>query len=174
MAIIEIDKTCFISHYVVVDDDDLCELLKYNWTSSFDGYCWRVYRSAKIEGEHGHRCKRKIIFMHRQIMNAQPGQEIDHINHDGLDNRKRNLRFCTHAQNMQNRRKVPNTSSKYKGVTWDKKKGKWMAIIMKEGRNNFLGYFTSEVAAARAYDKKALELFEEFSCLNFKENLICR
>ena len=93
---------------------------------------------------------------------------VDHINHDKLDNRRENLRLCTHAENMQN---VPNYSrgkSKYKGVSFDDRKRvkKWRALIVFEKKQIYLGMHLTEEDAAIAYNEKATELFGEFACLN--------
>ena len=90
----------------------------------------------------------------------------DHIDFDGLNNKKSNLRFCTHQQNMMNKRKCKNLSSKFKGVTWDESSKKWMSRIRYKNKCYPLGRFKNEIDAARAYDKKALELFAEFALTN--------
>lgn len=105
--------------------------------------------------------------MHRLIMKAETSQMVDHKNGNSLDNRLENLRFCTNAQNQQNRRALsPHNSSGFKGVCWSASRGKWMATIT-NGKNIHLGSFSSPQDAARAYDAKALELFGEFARINF-------
>lgn len=104
--------------------------------------------------------------MHRLIINCPSGLEIDHINGDGLDNQKGNLRVCTHAQNLQNKRSQKGTS-KYKGVHWDKASKNWRAQIGFKGAKFNLGLFNSEIGAAKTYDKKAKELFGSFALINF-------
>ena len=107
--------------------------------------------------------------MHRLITNAPKGLMVDHINHNGLDNRRKNLRLCTVSQNNRNRRPItrPNKGSKYKGVTFDKKRNLFKAEIQHNKKKYFLGRFKSQIKAAQAYDKKARELFGEFAYLNF-------
>ena len=97
------------------------------------------------------------------------GLVVDHINHNTLDNRRKNLRLCTWAQNNQNRRpsKRKNKLSKYKGVSFYKKSKLYRALIWCNKKQYFLGYFKDETDAAKAYDKKARELFGEFAYLNF-------
>ena len=94
---------------------------------------------------------------------------VDHINRNKLDNQVCNLRYATASQNMMNKTKQigRKTSSQYKGVTLEKKSGKWIAQIRIGGKRNYLGIFTSEEEAAMAYDLKAEEAHGEFAVLNF-------
>jgi hypothetical protein len=108
--------------------------------------------------------------MHRQITSAPPGLVVDHINHNGLDNRKDNLRLCTRAQNALNQRPRKGTSSRYKGVYWHERDKRFYAQISHKGRRYHLGSYKSEIQAAKAYDKKAKELFGEFAHLNFPDD----
>ena len=89
----------------------------------------------------------------------------DHINHNGLDNRKANLRLCTPQQNACNRRPLERTS-KYKGVSWDQYISRWRADIEHNGRHICIGCFDYEQDAAIAYDDYAIDLFGEFAWLN--------
>lgn len=91
----------------------------------------------------------------------------DHINGDGLDNRRSNLRPATHAENMRNRRIGSNNTSGFKGVSLNRRTGRWAACIVADGRRNWLGYHATPEAAARAYDAAARELHGEFAWLNF-------
>jgi AP2 domain/HNH endonuclease len=99
--------------------------------------------------------------MHHLIMGHVPNPDtvIDHINRNGLDNRRVNLREVTRSFNRQNARKQPDTSSGFIGVSWNYRKRKWRASITKDGRLFYLGDYKDEKDAARAYDAKALELF---------------
>ena len=113
--------------------------------------------------------KQKSVRMHRAVLDVPTGKFIDHINHNGLDNRKANLRVVTRLENTWNKRKQRgNYSSQYKGVTWLKRTGKWQARIVCNGRAIFIGQFDDEKAAARAYDARAAELFGEYAALNFR------
>ncbi len=108
--------------------------------------------------------------MHRLIMNTPPDLVCDHINHNGLDNRKANLRNCTIKQNNANARPAKWTSSKYKGVSYIKRKKKWAVYIKKDGRQFNLGCFADEAEAAKAYDASAKKLHGEFAHLNFPDS----
>jgi hypothetical protein len=108
------------------------------------------------------------IRLHRYILSAREGEQVDHINGNTLDCRRENLRICTSAQNNMNRRKQPNVSG-YKGV--HKTRGnKWIAHITFNRKMRHIGQFSTAEEAAKAYDKKAKELFGEFAKLNFLEN----
>jgi hypothetical protein len=90
----------------------------------------------------------------------------DHVNHDGLDNRRSNLRPATHAQNLHNQRLRDGTSSRYKGVTWHKRLGKWQAGLTIDSRYIYLGLYAGEEEAALAYNTAALEAFGDYAWLN--------
>ena len=150
--------------FAIVDPEDYQELSKYNWyavRSPRGFYAVRTVFTKKA------RVVRKTVGMHRVILNAPEGKFIDHINHNGLDNRKSNLRICTIQQNIWNMRKQKsNCASKYKGVTWRKDIDKWQARVVCGGKVFSCGHFEDEKAAAAAYDKKAKELFGEFAAPN--------
>jgi len=112
--------------------------------------------------------KKRRLYMHRAILDAPAHLQADHINHNGLDNRRANLRLCTMAQNQANSRKRRrHTSSRFKGVSWHKATRNWRAAIKIGQHHKTLGYFEDEVEAARAYDVRAQEAFGEFAKLNF-------
>ncbi len=142
--------------FAQVDDLDFPWLNKFNWTVNNQGYAWKSNWGRKPSH----------FLMHRLIMRAQKGQEVDHINGDRLDNRRENLRIATHKQNSYNS-KSRGGSSQYKGVTWDKQTNKWRSLIRENGKVLALGRFDSEQQAARAYDLKAKEIHKEFAVLNF-------
>ncbi len=107
-----------------------------------------------------------IVWMHRFILGAQPGEFVDHINGDSLDNQRHNLRICTHQQNMSNQKKRLNSSSRYKGVSKIKPTGKWASHIKVNYKKIHLGNFVLESDAALEYNKAALKYFGEFARLN--------
>ena len=102
-------------------------------------------------------------------MKPPAGMVVDHINHDGLDNRRSNLRVCTIAQNLKNRRPVRGKGVKYKGVIFIKARKKFRTCIQCGEKTLNLGYFDDEISAGKAYDEKARELFGEYAYLNFPE-----
>lgn len=141
----------------IVDSDDYDYLNNWKWSYVAAGYAIRgQQRNNKI----------KYYLMHRVILKAKDNQEVDHINGNRLDNRKENLRFVSRQQNQWNRTKSLNKSSKYKGVNFHKKSNKWMARIRLNNKEIYLGIFKQEKDAARAYNKKAIELFGEYAKLN--------
>ncbi|MBN1786980.1 MAG: HNH endonuclease [Sedimentisphaerales bacterium] len=149
--------------YAIVDVEDYQNLSKYNWQLSVTDS--QKYYAICLDN-------RLIKHMHRVIMNAEKGQIVDHIDRNGLNNTKRNLRFATLSQNSCNRVRPAGGSSKYRGVNHckDKKDKEWRANICLEGKKIHLGYFEDEETAGRAYDEAAKELHGEFACLNFPEN----
>ena len=151
--------------YAIVDPEDFERLNKHKWHAMKSRNTF--YASRKI---HLGKNKVKYIKMHREIIQPPDHLVVDHINHNGLDNRKANIRSATRLQNSYNRihfRKNP--SSKYKGVSWKKQKKKWLVQIRYNGQRKFLGYFKDEIQAAKAYDKAAKKNHVEFASLNFKE-----
>jgi len=148
--------------FALVDKGDYVRVMRHSWYAAFSlqGEVEAWYAVRKEKG--------KTIRMHREIMGAACGLVVDHINHDGLDNRRCNLRVCTHRENVRNQRGQRGRSSRYKGVSRDKRLGKWRAQIWHDGRHTYLGVYGSETAAARAYDAAARALFGDFAYLNFR------
>lgn len=147
----------------IIDDDDYEKLNKFKWCSQKDHQYtrWYAIRKKLING------KWKLILMHREILKAKRGIYIDHINHNGLDNRKINLRLCTGSQNQKNRGLQKNNTSGLIGVSFNKEIRKWSAYIIKDKHQIFLGIFDDKEEAGHVVDKKAIELFGDFAILNF-------
>jgi hypothetical protein len=140
----------------LVDDEDFEWLNQWKWYYH-DGYALRMSLGSN----------RKSIRMHRIIMNTPDNMEPDHINGNTLDNRKYNLRNCTHAENLCNSKIQINNASGYKGVSWNKQRKKWSVKIVKNQIHIFLGLYISKEDAINVYNKKAKELFGEYAKLNY-------
>jgi len=148
--------------FAQVDDWWFYELTQFKWYAhkSADSATFYARRNITISPN-----KQITIFMHNIIMATPDGLEVDHIDHNGLNCLEENMRNCTHLQNMMNHISVG--KSPYLGVSYHK--GTLIrATIKLSGKCKHLGYFKTEEDAARAYDKKAKELFGEFANLNFK------
>jgi hypothetical protein len=146
--------------YAIVDVEDYYELSQYTWWAYEKHGGLRAVRLAK------EMCLNRPIFMHRQILNPPKDKSVDHINRNGLDNRKTNLRLATNRQNTMNRRFKKGTS-KYKGVHFRRDINRWVGQICVNYEKIYLGVFESEIEAARAYDAAAKKYFDEFAYLNF-------
>ncbi len=151
--------------FALVDDEDFEKINQYKWYFFIGKYAVKNITYNK---------KQKHLLMHRFIMNCPDGLEIDHINNNGLDNQKKNLRVVTRQQNMMNRTKSKNKSSIYKGVYirtiyYKNKTYKyWKTSIKLNQQAINLGTFPTEHLAAMAYDIWAIELFGKFAKTNFK------
>lgn len=147
-----------------MDPEDYARLAKYKWHLSGRRGAFYAARCMWVRSER----KTKSPKMHREIMKVDDNLYIDHINGDGLDNRKANLRAATALQNSWNSQKTRRKSwSRYKGVTWNKRGEKWISQIQANGKIKFIGRFDDEVQAAKAYDRAAKEYHGEFAALNF-------
>jgi hypothetical protein len=114
--------------------------------------------------------KKIVRRIHHYMLQPPEGYEVDHINHDGFDNRRENLRLATKNQNAWNATKTKReTSSRYKGVCWEKSCNKWRTRIRQYGKKYSLGCYDFEDDAARAYNVAATKMFGEFACLNVIE-----
>jgi hypothetical protein len=145
-----------------VDDSDFEWLNRWNWYARWDS---KLQSFLAVRHEYQGRGQ-VTIYMHRLVLGVSSSEEVDHENHDTLDNQRHNLRRCKHSQNMGNKRRYKNNKSGYKGVSWHDGARRWRARIKFLGHEYHLGLFGSIEAAARAYDKAALEMLGEFSLLN--------
>lgn len=143
-------KTSPIKGYALVDDVDFERVNKYEWCLDHG------YARANV--------KNKIMYMHRFILKIK-GKVIDHKNHDGLDNRRGNLRVCTQSLNLANQRLSVKNTSGYKGVCWNKHLKYWVTRIKILGKQT-VKYSKSKEEAAKKYNKLAIKHFGEFALLN--------
>jgi hypothetical protein len=141
----------------LVDDEDFDRVKGLTWYRSHYGY---VVADIYVDGE------KKSFSMHRMILGVSSDRLVNFKDKNLLNNTKENLRPYNHRQKNMNRCKNKNSSSRFKGVCWFSRKGKWFAQIKMYGKNKNLGFFTEEVEAARAYNHAARNLFGEFARLN--------
>lgn len=150
----------------LVDDEDFESLNIYRWrrVDKSDSALQYAVRSEGVYKQGTFR----LISMHRAVIDAQSGQIVDHKNGDGLDNRRSNLRICTHAENMRNQKSQGVAGkSQYKGVQWDRRGKNWRARIYVNKQPINGGNHLTEADAAKAYDNLASQHFGEFARLNF-------
>ena len=147
----------------IVDDCDFEELNKYKWHAFKCRNTFYAQRGIRKNG------KRTSICMHRQLLQIPDNFQIDHINGNGLDNRKENLRICTCSQNRMNSKKYKTNTTGYRGVSPGGKK--FEARIQLNEKTFYLGRFSCRLMAACIYDAKAKELFGEFARLNFPDKI---
>jgi len=145
--------------YAIVDDSDYVFLNKNKWFANKIG---NTFYAVRTEGKKGNS---KTICMHRVIMNTPKGMDTDHIDGDGLNNQKRNLRICTHSQNICNRGIQKNSTSEKKGVTWNRLSKKWQAQIKSGGKYFYLGVFKDKEKAYKTYCDACIKYHGNFSNL---------
>lgn len=141
--------------FALVDDELFEELSRYEWhAAKAAGGHWYAGRKIRANG------KRVLILMHRQIMAAPDRLVVDHLNRNGLDNQRANLRVCTPWENSGNTKLGRRNKTGEKGVYWNSKKQKYHAQVRAEdGKRYHLGYFDSLDEAAKAYKAAAQRLF---------------
>jgi len=146
----------------IVDDEDYDFLMQWKWNAR---RCCKDSFYAKRHQKEGN--GRVVRYMHQEVSKPPKGMEVDHINHNGLDNRRENLRVCTHQENAMNNSGRNGCSSNYVGVCWKPARRKWQAQIKHNGIVTSLGFFRYERDAAIVRDRKAKELRGDFAYLNF-------
>ena len=142
--------------HAYVDEEDYDRLMKHKWTAFYTCGKWYAGRN-----DHG-----KCVLMHREIMKPPKGKVVHHVDGNGLNNWKSNLRVCTHSQNNIHRR-PSGASSRFKCVYRDEQRNLWRSVPVYQGRQVYNGRYESEVDAARASDFKNVQLHGEFAYLNF-------
>lgn len=145
--------------YALIDKEDFELVNKHKWF-------YRIEASDKEYARKRYRENGKIreVIMHRYIIKARRGKEVDHINGNGLDNRKVNLRICSHKSNSRNRKLNKNNKTGYKGVY--RKNGKYRATITFNYKSHDLGAFDDLISAAKVYNKAAKKYFGKYASVN--------
>lgn len=150
--------------FALIDEEDFSKFSKYSWRLAGAGY---VSRGVRLKAKYGG--KHKIFYLHREIMVAKKGEEVDHINNNKLDNRKVNLRICNHRQNHFNRKGDTVSSSGFKGVSFkgdNCKDRPWRTRIFANKKEIYLGNFATPQEAAEVYNIAAKRYFGNYAYLN--------
>lgn len=145
----------------LVDDDMFEELNQFKWCVHKKPNTF--YAKRILEGT------RRPLFMHHVLLPKKEGYEIDHIDRDGMNNQRENLRYATHSQNIANC--MTKRTYGYKGISFDRstvfRSKRWQAAIRKDQKAYYLGRYETPIEAAQAYDRAAVKLFGEFALTNF-------
>lgn len=145
------------NQFALVDNSDFAELNKHKWCANKYGNRFYAVRNSKtVEG------KKKTILMHVEIMKTPKGFDTDHIDIDGLNNQKKNLRICTRSQNGMNKKAYKTNRSGLKGVSWCKNQNKWKSRIAVDKKTIHLGYFESKENAYEAYCNACTKYHKEY------------
>ena len=157
MATVELPLTQ--GKVTLIDEDELPLLDGYTWRAQFIRNIW--YAVTRVNG--------RTVYLHRLLEGNPCGMEVDHINGDGLDNRKTNRRICTHQENMRNVRRTTPPRSGFRGV-YATSSGKFAARIKLNRKELYLGQYTTAEEADRVRDHHAKRIHGEFAYLNFPED----
>jgi len=146
------------SQFALVDDEDFEWLNQFHWSAKINKHTIYAYRSS------GSKC----IWMHREILAISHDKDLrgDHIDHNGLNNTRKNLRIATHKQNNCYKKSAKNSTSKYLGVSFCKITNKWRATIYNNYKQKSLGRYDTEEQAGLAYNDYAIKIHGEFANLN--------
>lgn len=148
--------------FAFVDDRDFKRVNRFKWFAAKCSGRWYAGRKIRTNGG------RKNLYLHRYIL-GEPKSAIDHIDGNGLNNTRKNLRLCSGQQNNWNKGIQRNNTSGFKGVSRGKSKSKpWIATISRERKIYYLGSFATREDAARAYDKAVAVERGEFARTNFR------
>lgn len=149
--------------FATVDDEDFVRFGTLRWYASFCAASGNFYASRMAPREGG---KQKRILLHRAVLNAPAGVDVDHVNHITLDCRRSNLRTCSTSENLMNRSGASrNSKSGQLGVSLDKSRNKWRAQINVNGKRKNLGRFCSKSEAVKSYEKHSLKYYGAFSAV---------
>lgn len=159
-------NTCFIpltqGKFAAIDLEDFDKVSRHKWCAVKDKLTFYAMTHIRVDG------RPTGLKMHRLILGlTDPKVYPDHRDGNGLNNRKSNLRICTGSQNQANKAKPHKSTSRFKGVHWNKECSKWKSEIRANGKKRYLGLFLDEAEAAEVYDTAALEIYGEFARLNF-------
>ena len=160
IVLIDVSTKRFPDRYAVIDEEDFHKVI--------DGRGkWFAIKGSNTL----YACRKQKEKMHIAVMGEKNGFVVDHIDWNGLNNRRSNLRHASCSQNQGNAPKRRKGTSRFKGVSWYTSANKWGANIMgtKNGKRRYLGLFVSDIEAAKAYDQAAKELFGPFAVLNFPD-----
>ncbi len=168
MKTIILNSKKYGAHELLVDDDDFERINKYHWYVVLHRKTYYAHGvTPKNEGGDGKKSRR----LHRFLLEVkEESMVIDHINHNGLDNRRCNLRVVTNSQNAKNKSSQLGSSSKYLGVSFRKETNKWRSRIRHDGKTLSFGDFLNEIDAAIAYNEGAKLYYGEFANLNIINN----
>ena len=152
------------NQFTIVDDDDYYRVNQFKWRANYSSSVKKYYAIKELYICTCHSKRYRMnIHLHKYIMNCPDNMQVDHINGDTLDNRKSNLRICTHQQNNWNKKPANvKKTSKFIGVCWCKNNKTWRANIKINNRQTHLGYFKTEIDAAKQYNKIAKKIRGEF------------
>jgi hypothetical protein len=150
--------------FALIDDEDFERVSQFKWTLQTGRTTYYAARNDTSSG------KRKYIYLHRFILDLTDRKlMVDHINGNGLDNRRENLRVCTNGQNQRNKSKASHSTQLYKGVRRRRTlQNRYEARIRVDGQDIYLGRYDTPEEAAIAYDNSAIKYFGEFAKLNFE------
>jgi hypothetical protein len=163
MKKIKLKSERYRRRFAIVDDSDFETINKYVW---YANTCHKSKVIYAIRFEIDDKGRRRSIRMHREILGASRGIHVDHVDGNGLNNQRCNLRACTSQQNCRNAAKHKSGTSFYKGVVYNRRSGFFIARIWFEKKSLNLGNYRDENSAAEAYNAAASRLFGEFARLN--------
>jgi hypothetical protein len=160
-------------YVALVDDRDFSRVNQFKWSAQIDrrkdGYIHTIYAKRNVTRKDG---SQTVQYLHRLILNiTDPETKVDHKDHNGLNNQRYNLRKATHGQNQRNQRLYATSTSGFKGASWHKILEKWQGNIF-DGKCKCIGYFSSKIEAARAYDAAAVKAFGKWACTNVSLGLL--
>lgn len=150
----------------LVDDQDYTWLIKFKWCAHKDYNMWYARTNIKCLNEKWASIGMHVLILDRMLGYEESNLVSDHIDRNGLNNQRHNLRRVAHRINMHNR--LPCGVSKYRGVSWHKPSNKWQSLVKTKGICTHLGYFDDEEEAAKVFDRAVKKIYSRNVILNFK------